>query len=84
MDKDLIIHYFLQNPTLHQLNARLVNNNQANIISIIDMISAELGIGIDIDVLAPKEGGLRDILRLKPQLIDGLYQRHFLLLSSQY
>ena len=67
MDKDLIIHYFLQNPTLHQLNARLVNNNQANIISIIDMISAELGIGIDIDVLAPKEGGLRDILRLKPK-----------------
>ncbi len=65
MYKDLIIHYFLQNPTLHQLNARLVNNNQANIISIIDMISAELGIGIDIDVLAAKEGGLRDILRLK-------------------
>ena len=52
---------------MHQLNARLVNNNQANIISIIDMISAELGIGIDIDVLAPKEGGLRDILRLKPK-----------------
>lgn len=67
MDKDLIIHYFLQNPTLHQLNARLVNNNQANIISIIDLISAELGIEIDIDVLATKEGGLRDILRLKPK-----------------
>ena len=26
MDKDLIIHYFLQNPTLHQLNARLVKH----------------------------------------------------------
>lgn len=67
MDKDLIIHYFLQDPRLHQLNARLVNNNQANIISIIEMISTELGIGIDIDVLATKEGGLRDILRLKPK-----------------
>lgn len=67
MDKDLIIHYFLKDPTLHQLNARLVNNNQANIISIIEMISLELGIEIDIDVLATKEGGLKDILRLKPK-----------------
>ena len=67
MDKDLIIHYFLQNPTLHQLNARLVNSNQANIISIIELISAELGFEVDIDVLASKEGGLKDILRLKPK-----------------
>lgn len=29
MNKDLIIHYFLNDPTLHQLNARLVNTNQA-------------------------------------------------------
>ena len=67
MDKDLVIHYFLKDPTLHQLNARLVNTNQANIISIIEMISQELEIDIDIDVLATKEGGLKDILRLKPK-----------------
>ena len=54
MDKDLIIHYFLKDPTLHQLNARLVNTNQANIISIIEMLSSELGIEIDIDVIAKK------------------------------
>lgn len=65
MNKDLIIHYFLQDPMLHQLNARLVNNNQANIISIIEMISTELGIDIDIDVLAAQKGGLRDILSIK-------------------
>lgn len=39
MDKDLIIHYFLKDPTLHQLNARLVNTNQANIISSINLTS---------------------------------------------
>ena len=65
MDKDLIIHYFLKDPTLHQLNARLVNTNQANIISIIEMISQKLGIDVDVDVLAVKEGGLKDILNVK-------------------
>ena len=65
MNKDLIIHYFLNDPTLHQLNARLVNTNQANIISIIEMISQELGIEVDIAVLAVKEGGLKDILNIK-------------------
>lgn len=65
METDLIIHYFLKDSTLHQLNARLVNTNQANIISIIEMISQELGIEIDIDVLAAKEGGLKDILNIK-------------------
>lgn len=67
MCKDVAIHYFLKDPALHQLNARLVNNNQANIISIIELISTELGIEIDIDVLATREGGLKDILRLKPK-----------------
>ena len=39
-------------------SARLVNSNQANIISIIEMISQELGIDVDVDILAVREGGL--------------------------
>lgn len=67
MSSDLIIHYYLNDPNLHQINAKLANKNQAIIIDIIEDFAIQLGIAIELDVVASKEGGFKDILRLKPK-----------------
>ena len=67
MDKNLIIHYYLDNPSQHYLNAKLVNTNQANIIAILEAFAKELGLDVDIDILAAQEGGFKDVIRLQPK-----------------
>lgn len=60
-----VIHYYLNNPDLHQLDAKLFNSNEAIIISIIELISKTLDVKLDIKISARQEGGVEDNIIIK-------------------
>lgn len=60
-----VVHYYLNNPDLHQLDAKLFNSNEAIIISIIELISKTLDVKLDIKISARQEGGVVDNIIIK-------------------
>lgn len=66
MSDSIVVHYGLINE-LHQMDAKIFNSNEANIISIIENIANFFDFSIDIDVAIREEGGIKDVLKLKPK-----------------
>ena len=70
LDNELTIHYHIRDG-LHIMDAKIHNISEANILSIIEIVSETLGLNIHIDILARNEGGIKDIIlfRAKDKLL---------------
>lgn len=66
LDNELTIHYHIKDG-LHIMDAKVHNISEANILSIIEIVSETLGLNIHIDILARNEGGIKDIILFRPQ-----------------
>ncbi len=66
LDNELTIHYHIRDG-LHIMDAKIHNISEANILSIIEIVSETLGLNIHIDILARNEGGIKDIILFRPK-----------------
>lgn len=67
----LAIHYHIKDE-LHVMDAKTHNICDANIISIIELISDVLRVNIKLDIVARNEGGIRDIILFRPKTKKGI------------
>lgn len=72
------IHYHLQDDA-HEMNAKTLNVCEAKILMIIDRILATLELNFDTELIVRTEGGVRDILKLKPKTTFDRFVCHILL-----
>lgn len=66
LNNELAIHYHIKDEK-HIMDARIHNICEANIISIIEMISEAIEVTIKLDIVARNEGGIRDIILFRPK-----------------
>lgn len=83
LDNELTIHYHIRDG-LHIMDAKIHNISEANILSIIEIVSETLGLNIHIDILARNEGGKKILFffalkQLKINYFLRVYMLHFLL-----
>ena len=63
---EFAIHYHLQDG-VHEMNAKTLNVCEAKVLMIIDRILSALELNFDTELIVRTEGGIRDILKLKPK-----------------
>ena len=63
---EFAIHYHLQDG-VHEMNAKTLNVCEAKVLMIIDRILSTLELNFDTELIVRTEGGIRDILKLKPK-----------------